>query len=129
MKAKLVGGKIELDILELLDALTDEERQQVVEHLSCFEQIIEHVGAQIIDGWTENGFWGAKGCGPTPFTALDKMRRRVAESSGDIAKQQIESLQGAAEHAEKSRNEEWAKNHRLQDRVFELEHQLRELKS
>src|SRR5689334_23650323 len=79
MKAKLVGGKIELDILELLDALTDEERQQVVEHLSCFEQIIEHVGAQIIDGWTENGFWGAKGCGPTPFTALDKMRRRRSE--------------------------------------------------
>lgn len=125
MNAKLVAGKIEIDVYELLDSFSDEERQKIVEHLSCFEEIIAHVGAQIIDGWTENGFWGAKGCGPAPYTALDKMRRKVAESAGDIAKQHIQLLQDMVERAEKAKNEEWQKNRRLERRIWDLESQLR----
>lgn len=92
MKTEFKDGKISFNFSELLDCMTPEEKAELVEQLSCEEQIIDHVASQIVSGYTANVSHGPRSCGfeLKPSTALDKARRLVVESANEVAKKELE---------------------------------------
>lgn len=93
MNIKYDGDKIELSFSDLLDHMTLDEKKSLIERLSCENDIIEHVVSQIATGYTENCCSGSRGCGAEiePHTPLDKARRTLALSAGEVAKKELES--------------------------------------
>src|SRR3990167_7060633 len=122
MKIKTENGNMIFNIADLLDELTGDAHLELIESLSCQEAVIKHVSDQLITGYTENGWSGAKGCSETPHTALDKAIRAIAENSGEIAKREIENLVSLIKSKEKFLSEAWAENKALKDKyIFERE--------
>jgi len=93
MNIKYDGDKIELSVSDLLDHMTLDEKKSLIERLSCENDIIEHVVSQIATGYTENYSSGSRACGAEiePHTPLDKARRTLALSAGEVAKKELES--------------------------------------
>lgn len=89
--------QIVIDLAWLLDALSDDQKRELVDSLSCEEAVIADVSAQLLDGWTERDSCGRRSCGASvePTNALDKARRELASRSSDVAKKEIEELKRA----------------------------------
>ena len=102
MLAKLNdNGKIEIDVGELLDGLTTEQKRELATALAVQDDIIAEVAAQIMEGWTSDGSHAARDEDKAdPHYPLGKAIRAVALRSGDVAKRQIESLCRSMRHAE-----------------------------
>jgi len=116
MEIKIEDTKIQLkiDIFDLLDSLSDEEKKQVVEVLSCHEAVIKHVTDQILDGYTDNGYCGAFATSSNEakyLTELQKSRVRISESLSELAYEQIRMLkiknQNLAQELENARQIQW----------------------
>ncbi len=124
IKVSYENGKVTFDLVDLLEYAPKEDLASVIEGLSCNEQVIAHVAEQIADGCTENGYSGGRFCCPEPNessgTALDKAIRRVSKASGEVAAKEIERLERALAHAEKSLEE-------YMDRLSKTEDKLRRL--
>lgn len=109
MKTNYTKGTLEIDLHSLLESVAPEHRVDLIESLSCDEEIIRHVADQIISRWTENVYSGASWVtAPSDDTrgcALDVAWRRVAKASGEVAKREIERLESAL----KSREDEIAR--------------------
>ena len=111
--AKYEDGRLSINVWDLLSAMTGDERVFLVDTLSCQEDVIRHVCAQIVDGYTEDGSAGATSYSAVPHTALDAVKRRIAESASDIAKDEIAKLTRLVESSEKRANEWCDKYHEL----------------
>jgi len=83
------------DPYSLLRLMSDEDRINAIEALSCFDAVIEHVTNQImsINGCTEDGSSGSSLCSVEKYagggTPLDKARYAVAISASDAAASMI----------------------------------------
>lgn len=123
LRVEYKDGKLTLDVNDLLEGLTDEGRQDLMETLACQDNIINWVAEQIIGGYTPNGSAGSRsGYGTEPRSALDKARRLLAEQSSEIAKTEISSLKRYAED-QRSACDEWCKKyHAIKDRVSPIYH-------
>lgn len=108
-------GKLEIDILTLLESLSDDYKKEFIESLSCEEVIIKHVADQILTGWTENSYCGRTGFNVEPRTALELARAEVIKLAPEVAQQEIERLKRFAKQ-----QEEFANKYR--DDYFELYH-------
>lgn len=86
---------IEINVSELFNDLPIETKRQIVEILSCDEEVIDFVMDQVFNGCTETGYSGWETCGANaePAHGLDAARRRIALNSSDLAKEEIERLQ------------------------------------
>lgn len=117
MKVEYKTGTITLDLHELLQSVSPETKQELIESLSCDDDIIRHVSEQIISGWTDNMYCGSSACtaNPDPTLPLDKARREIAKHAGEIAKKQIEELESALAQSKKLTSE-------LYDEIRELRH-------
>lgn len=116
MNIEFKDGKITIDAYDLLSSMTDEQKLDLAERLSCEEVIIKHVADQIFDGLTGNGHSGAFSSGSAVHTyALMDAQRRIANESGDVAKREIETLQWRYEHAH-------AQSEKYKDAYFDLLH-------
>lgn len=104
MKVTLERGDLKIDLCALLERLSDEDKQKLVETLACESSIIRHVTDQILTGWTESGWTGSVGCSdlvdPAPCTGLDWAIRQVSLRSGPVAAKEIVRLAEALKRAE-----------------------------
>ena len=83
--------KMQLDPYEILhDVLTGEQRQLLIESLSCHEEIIGNVAELLIDGYTYNGFSG-EWCS-SRNTALQQAKQKIAENSSDAVERTIADM-------------------------------------
>jgi hypothetical protein len=95
-------GELAIDLHSLLNQVSGEDKIALIESLSCDEEIIKHVTDQILEGFTENGYFGSTGFGESePRTALDRARREIAKGASELAKEEI----GAMENRVKSEKE------------------------
>ena len=93
MEAKINKGRISVNIVDMLCTLSLEDKRSIIDTLSCDDEILADVTAQLLDGWTEAGSYGGRiGGQVTPSTPLDKARRDIALRAGDVAKKEIEDL-------------------------------------
>ncbi|EPC8058568.1 hypothetical protein LXE06_06160 [Yersinia enterocolitica] len=103
------------DASSLIDMMSDEDRMQVIESLSCYDNVIKHVADQISSmiGMTENGFAGGQRCGYERLygegTVLDKARYQVAcsaqESNSELISQQSDAIKRLEERLSKTQDE------------------------
>lgn len=117
MRAILKDGNLVVDLHEAFSALlAGEHRSEVLESLSCHEEVLTHVCDQLLSRWTEKGYHGSTtGAAPAEcFTALDKARRRLAEGAEDFRSEYCRQLV--------------AKLQRLDERLKETEEELNALK-
>jgi hypothetical protein len=84
--------KLQLDPYEILhDIMTGEQRQLLIESLSCSDDVIGHVAEQLVDGYTYNGFSGRWSTGRN--TALQQARQKIAENSDYSVKNTIKDME------------------------------------
>ena len=116
MEAKIEGGRISVNIVDMLCSLSLEDKRSIIDTLSCDDEILADVTAQLLDGWTEAGSYGGRiGGAIEPFTPLDKARREIALRSGEVAKKEIEDLCNSLRWAK-------ASEERLSDWGFKMYH-------
>ena len=83
---------IEINLYEILhDSITGEQRENLIQSLSCADEVIGHVAEQIIDGYTYNGFSGT--WSTSRNTALQQARQRLAENTDYAVKRTIEDME------------------------------------
>jgi hypothetical protein len=97
-------GKFVIDVEYLLDAMSDQDKLNLVERLSTEDVVIKHVVDQIVDGLTENCRGGSRLCGSAVehFLPLDIAHRRIAEASSEIAEKEIDALKRELERKSKA---------------------------
>jgi hypothetical protein len=125
MRVTLEKGIIGINAADLVEALNDDDKRQVIETLSCDDAIIAAVASQIVDGWTEAGYHGYTSYSPKPSTALDLAKRYCAEGSSEVAKEQIRRLESMAESAQTELSKERTLLSEAHHRIFQLEDELR----
>ncbi len=105
MKAKITKDGLCIDISTLLDSIAPEDKTELIKHIACDDQVIRDVSAQILDGWTEDGWHGSRNTEAQADTenryapAIDVVRRDFAKRSGEVAKREIEQLEKALSRA------------------------------
>lgn len=87
---------------DLIELMTDEDKLELIESLSCHEAVIKHVADHLIHGSTENGnsgwcvfHWDADHSYET-----QKAKNAIAKASGDIAQARIEELESHCKYLE-----------------------------
>ena len=97
MKAKLDGLNIVLDVYELAEELTPEERLLLCDALAFNKDVIKYVTQQILDGvtdhCTDSGRHYPVHAEPTPDEGLDWACRQVALKAGGAQADEIRRLQ------------------------------------
>lgn len=105
IQISLEGDSLTINVLDVLDGLSIEQKNQLIEQLSCREDVIKHVSDQLVHGCTEDGYSGFTGSAASCSTAMDKAVRDIAMFSGEIAAKQIAQLERELAANIKSRNE------------------------
>lgn len=83
---------LEINLYEVLhDSIAGEQRENLIQSLSCADEIIGHVAEQLIDGYTYNGFSGT--WATSRNTALQQARQRIAENSDYAVKRTIQDME------------------------------------
>lgn len=93
MRTKIEQGRLSVNVVDLIDGLDEDGRQYVIDALSCQEQVIEYVVAQVIEGCTPQGSHGSRGWAAVPHSALDKARRYIAKNADLIRSEEIALLE------------------------------------
>lgn len=114
MDAKIIDGRIAVNVSDLVDCLSDEDKDYIIEMLSCNEKVIENVASQIVTGWTEGGSHGFRSFGHTAYNGLDKARRLLAKSASEVSGKEIERLESECKRIEQDKQ-------RILQELFELE--------
>ena len=117
MKMTISDGKLQVDIVEFIDAISQLDRMHVIQALACHQEVIDEVVNQIVDGCTTEGWYGAKGQGgdPQSLFGLDGARMRIAKASSEIAAEEIAAAARRADAAEALGDEGWRRYHAMRD--------------
>lgn len=125
MKIEIENGFLKVSMCDMLATMTGDHRRELIDTLACESDVIEAVCDQIIEGYTS---WGSS-CGSrtfsfhhTPYAALDRAKRRIAESRDAIASEEL----AQAEKATKKLSEE---NSKYQQEAWEAKRRNEELSS
>ena len=110
-------GKLILDVNDIFDNLPNESIPDLIERLSCSEQVIKHVADQLLKGWTESGYHGSISKGLNPSTEICIARDRIAKGAGDIALDRIKELERLVESAERLTQAGWDAYHKLNNNI------------
>lgn len=99
MRITIEMGKLHLDVAELFESMTPEDKLKLADTMACMDDVISYVAQQILDGWTEQGSHGRIQCAPStnpaPCSGLEWAIREVSKRSGFIAAKEILRLQDA----------------------------------
>ena len=122
MKTTIQKGALVIDINDLFRNIADEDKTELFQHIACDDQVIRDVTAQLLDGWTDAGWHGAKSHEAHADTvsvivpAINAGRREIAKRSGYVAKAEIEALEktlkaseARVRELEEERRSAWAK--------------------
>jgi hypothetical protein len=100
MKITLKNRDLCIDAQDMMETIL-REHPDLVESVSTDDRVIDFVAQQIMRKWTESGYHGATGeAHSVQYGGLDKAWRDVAKASGDVAKREIERLEGALARAD-----------------------------
>lgn len=86
MDAKVEGGKLQLDLRELLREAGPECLREIIDALACEEQVFDQVGQQILEDTTDFG-------SSTTTHRIRELRKKLAEKTGLLATKAIQDLQ------------------------------------
>lgn len=98
-QVKLVGNTIQLEIFDVLhEAITSEQRQELIESLTCHNEVINHVVEQLVDGYTYNGYAGS--WSSSRNTAIQNARDAIYAAHGKIEERTLRELKDKIQYLE-----------------------------
>lgn len=111
--AALEGSTLKINLYDLIRDMQDEDRAQIIDALSCTEELINEVVNQVLDGWTSMGSHAGKGFGgdPDATRGIDGARMRIAKASSEVAAEEIESLKRQIIRERELGDKGWAAYH------------------
>ena len=104
------GISLSVDPRRLLDCMDEEQKLDMVSHLSCDSNVIQNVVDQIIHGCfipEGQGGW---------FGWIDAAQREIAKHSSEIYKREIERMEREVEAADERAKKGWDEYHKLSER-------------
>ncbi|ANI22053.1 hypothetical protein PP586_gp36 [Pseudoalteromonas phage vB_PspS-H40/1] len=103
---------------ELVELMSEEDKVEFMQSLSCHDSVFKHVADQIVNGFTVDGYHGGMTMvSDNPCTELQKAQRFVAKSVGEVHRREIEDLERAVKYHEEQANEWCEKYHSLNDKI------------
>lgn len=92
--AEVDGLSIKLDLYQLVAAMDQDARMELIDLLACNELVMNEVVNQILDGVTTLGSHGPRGVGGNAdaWSGINGARMRIAKAASDVAAQEIASL-------------------------------------
>ena len=113
-------GHLVIDINDIFDNLPEDSIIELIERLSCSEQVIKHVADQLLEGWTENGYHGSISSGLNQSTEICRARDNIAKGAGDVASKRILELEGLVKSAEELTQAGWDAYHKaIRDGLYQ----------
>jgi hypothetical protein len=114
MNITIKDGAISINLHDLIEAASREDRMAIIQTLARQGDIITEVANQIIDGYTSEGWHGARGYGGDADATygIDGARMRIAKASSEIAASEIEALKKKIDSERQSAQNAWAAYHR-----------------
>lgn len=106
-------GKIEIDAQDIFDNIPEHSIPELIENLSCSDQVIKYVMDQVLEGWTENGYSGGSCISLNPSTAINIARDRISKGAENVAKDRILELELLVKQAENLTQAGWDAYHKL----------------
>ena len=101
MTTKLEKGFLKIDLLDCLERLSLEEKKELIDTLSCGDDVIKNVVDQVLDGYTELGSHGSIAFAQATETfGLGWAKREIAKRSGEVAAKQIKALEESLERSQ-----------------------------
>lgn len=90
-------GMLIVPLYEILQQLNPDSAEDLIDTLACTDAVIDAVGKQILEGYTEMMSYAARSCPavPDPHCAMDRLMRDLAKGYDDVAKKEIEDLENA----------------------------------
>jgi hypothetical protein len=112
---KIEGGKIVINVYDLIGQLPAENRADIIDALACQDEVIDEVVNQVLDGWTTVGSHaGTTGGGSADAVrGLDGARMRIAKSASDVAAKEIAALAERIERERQLGQKGWDAYHEL----------------
>lgn len=118
MKTEIKEDRLQVSIVDLLRAISEDSKVELINQFSCDSAVIRNVADQIIYGCTEGGWHGSKGStSDKPSTALDIAIREVSKKSSEVAKREIESLERAVKREKERANDAWDEFRKLREEL------------
>lgn len=118
MKINYESGSISFELHDLLCQVSPEQKRDLVESLSCDDELVRFVTQQILDKWTEGGYHAGVYCSAVAdpgHSGLDWAWREVAKRSSEVAKRDIERLEDAVRRQNEQIRELLQENADLRD--------------
>lgn len=118
MEATIDGGKLLIDLYNVIGAMTGDERATIIDALACQGEVIDEVMNQVFDGFTSHDSHALTSYGgdPNAVYGLDGARMRIAKQSSEVAAKEIERLGAAIQSAKDLGDKGWAAYHELLER-------------
>ena len=106
-------GKIEIDAQDIFDNIPEYSIPELIENLSCSDQVIKYVMDQVLEGWTENGYSGGTCISLSPSTEINIARDKISKGADKVAKDRILELELLVKQAENLTAAGWDAYHEL----------------
>lgn len=97
MKLEYKNGMLSIDLDDVLNHLSLQEKREIATLLAVQDDIIKDVVDQILEEWTDDGHRGGMLCtaSANPEIGLDWAFREISKRSSEVAKKEINRLEDA----------------------------------
>lgn len=96
MSAHIENGKLMLEISDLLESLSGDALEDLINRLSVNEAVFSRIATQIVHGLTDDGWCASTTSMESEYpTPLMVARRFVAQSASEVAAAEIARMQAA----------------------------------
>jgi hypothetical protein len=117
MTTQYTNGRLSLDLVEVIQAMSDDQQLALIEALACQDAVIKAVSQQILDGWTATTECrGSRAYTGSPCP-LDTVILEVAKRSSEVAEKEITKLLTELNRKSKYIGRLHQENHKLKEKL------------
>ena len=110
---------VSMDFFLLMDSMSSDQKVELIERLSCEDEIIQHVADQILSGCTENGYSGSEVIDEYRLsTPLQKARENIRKKGNRLLIKEIERLRVKLEDKNNHYESGWNAYHELNNKMM-----------
>jgi 2-methylaconitate cis-trans-isomerase PrpF len=107
-------GNIIIDPFELIELVPSHLKIELIERLSCEDEVIKHVMDQVFVGLTENGYAGSESMDDLQIsTELQQARERIRLQGNRLLMKEIKRLRKKVENLNQYFDAGWNEYHKL----------------
>lgn len=114
-------GNLTVSIYDFVDMMPEGAKKELIELLSCQDNIIEHVRQQVFEGYTNINFLSAgEVCDDLRLsTPLQQFREDIRQTGDDMLRKEIERLRELVEDKRRHYESGWDEYNKLTNTIHD----------